>query len=171
MKNIVFIFCLFITNSFCASAQYNYQNGLLNVNGINYKVGKTNTAIFFQNNQNYVGNTPMTHPPDISMCGFADFDKSSTLKINDVFRQVLPSNRRVLFDNRKSLGLTITASSSGQILEVEFMFDQTSPITPQELSQIEVGLKALTDLKFKYNKNCTGVNYRSSSTEIYIHEL
>jgi hypothetical protein len=169
MKKNIFIF-IFLLN-FCAPvmAQYDYQSGNLLINGVTLKVGGTNLSFFVENINNVLGNIVITHP--VIDCGEAHFTKRSWGKIKGVFQQVFRPARRLAFSGKRWIGIFITANPQGAILEIAFEFPRGSMVTPQELYELEIGLKALTGLEYSFPADCTGVNYRATNNTFYIDEL
>lgn len=170
MKNLI-LMALFGMMSLHAHAQYNYQTGLLPINGITYKVsvGSWGT-IHFKNNANVLNNTPFT-PTNIPGCGNFDFTKIGILEIRNVFRESISDARRQLFLPKHHMNMSIYVNSSGKILEVAFWFAEGSPITPQELNQIEIKLKNLLPLEVAIMDECMGMSYHVTSMTVFIDSI
>jgi hypothetical protein len=170
MKNLI-LMALFGMMSLHAHAQYNYQTGLLPINGITYKVsvGSWGT-IHFENNANMLYNTPWT-PTNNPDCGLFDFKKIGELEIRNVFRESISDARRQLFLSKHRMEMSIYVNGSGKILEAYFWFAEGSPITPQELNQIELGLKNLPPQEILLFGDCAGMNYHVTSMTIFINKI
>ncbi len=175
MKQLILFFLLSLVNSkMIAQVPYNYQTGNLTINTITYNVSVSGNMgfddILVLNSTNILNNTPNIHP-EIE-CGEVHLSKAEWTRVENVFRQVFPVARRKAFRASKSqLSYSIYASEAGQIQEVAFSFLRGNLITPQEMYQLEVGLKALI---VQYNfppVSCAGVRYRNISTSVNISEL
>jgi hypothetical protein len=170
MKKYLFLIFFFLL-SVAGKAQYNYQNGLLPINGITFKVRKSWSSVSVENNANFLNNTNIFQTTGSEICGDGEFDKVGKQSIAQVFRQVFPPARSVVFLPKHHIQLFIYADPSGKIKEVSFDFQMDSPVMPQELYQLDVALKALPPQQFHWNDNCTGVNYKITNMPIYIDKL
>jgi hypothetical protein len=105
------------------------------------------------------------------LCGDGEFDKAGKQSIMQVCGQVFPPARRAVFLSKHMIYIYIYASPLGKIQEVAFDFETDSPVTPEELYQLEVALKALPPMQFHWDETCSGVNYKITSMNIYVNEL
>jgi hypothetical protein len=167
---LLVLFGLFL--SMQSYAQYNYQNGLLPMNGITFKVQKIGgDEVLVMNNANVLNETNMFQTTGTEICGDGEFDKAGKQNFMQACGQVFPPSRRGAFLTKHRIYVCIYASPLGKIQEVTFSFDTDSPVTPQELYQLEVALKALPPMQFHWDENCTGVNYKITGMNIYVNEL
>jgi hypothetical protein len=127
-------------------------------------------TISIKNTANVLNDMDMFQGIGNEMCGDASFDKAGCEALDNVFRQVFPPARRSQFINRHRIFATIYADAVGKVKEIVFDFDVTSTVTPQELYQLDVSLKALPALNYIF-KDCTGANYRVSGYTFYINQL
>jgi hypothetical protein len=171
MKKILLLVLFGLFLSMQSYAQYNYQNGLLPVNGIMLKVYKDATEITTRNIANVLEATPITH--STIACDEADFGQAGFATIRQVYSQVFSASRKLAFAQKPYLYTTIYADAIGKIKEVTFLFPIGSPILPEELYQIETQLKALPPLGYVFPtiQQCQGVNYRLTSFTVYVNEL
>jgi hypothetical protein len=156
---LLVLFGLFL--SMQAYAQYNYQNGLLPVNGITFKIHRHSNEVSLENTINSLSTQLITHS-NVD-CGSANFNEQGYEAIKNVFKQVFLTKHHIL--------LFVYADAGGKIQEVAFIFSTSSPVMPTELYQLEIALKALPALNYTYPSDCTGVNYRVDNMPIYINEL
>ena len=170
MKKIMCFIFFGLTCLSYAQAQTQYTNGNISVNGSTYRVHVTSLFVSFNNIQNNLGDVPLTNPDDF--CGMALYDKPSMTIINNVFRNVFPASKRATFRDDQVVTLFVIANGAGNsMLNVAFEFKETAPITPAEINQLEIGLKALNNLVCMYSNGCTGVNYRVTNMPIHINKL
>lgn len=168
MKNLLIYILLIIFSTAYSYAQY--TPGTFVINGHTYNCYDTGSMWSIENIANNLANTPSGVSNYVD-CLEANFKNSEWVKIENVFKAVFPPARRLQFENRKSMQLFIIADALGKIKEVAFEFHKTSPITPLELYNLEIGLKALAPLQYAFPADCSGVNYRVTNSAIRIREL
>jgi hypothetical protein len=172
MKKILLLVLFGLFLSMQAYAQFNYQDGLLSMNGITFKVRKIGTnEVSVKNNANILNDMSWFQTTGTELCADGEFDKAGKQTIKQIFAQVFPPARRIVFLSKHLVQFWIYSYPSGKIQEVAFHFALDSPIMPEELYQLEVALKALPPLQFHWNENCTGVIYKETNMSFHINEL
>jgi hypothetical protein len=171
MKKIILFIALGLF-SLQSYAQYDYQSGVIPINGINFKIYRDAIHVGVDNTTNVFPEStlPMFQGANHEFCADADFDKMGMIALKGVFNQVFSAARRADFAAKPYFHVVIYGNQVGKIQEVSFRFHVGSMVTPQELYQLETGLKALPALNYKYT-NCTNVNYRVTGYTFYINEL
>ncbi|MCU0439633.1 MAG: hypothetical protein MUC49_17220 [Raineya sp.] len=84
-----------------------------------------------------------------------DYRKSDFIRFYNILREVFPSRRASQIGLKETIMFYFTVGSDGRMLEVEYQFRGTIPITIQEIALLDKRLKESMFFTLKPNNICT----------------